>query len=194
MEELGYDIEKAILQDEVLSISELAEAVAPVFAPFRFRTWFYRIDLKKKVRFKADSGEIASSFWSTPENVLDAFSKGKNLMVPPTRWVLKGLVEDPQAKALGDLSERYDEDNRVPSLEMLDGITLLPVRSVTLPPASRTNAIFLGDEDSAKLLIDPSPNSEEEYQRLLTTIQDRVPNAIFPVSYTHLTLPTSDLV
>jgi len=179
MEELGYDIEKAILQDEVLSISELAEAVAPVFAPFRFRTWFYRIDLKKKVRFKADSGEIASSFWSTPENVLDAFSKGKNLMVPPTRWVLKGLVEDPQAKALGDLSERYDEDNRVPSLEMLDGITLLPVRSVTLPPASRTNAIFLGDEDSAKLLIDPSPNSEEEYRRLLTTIQDSVPDAIF---------------
>ena len=40
VEELGYDIEKGILQDEVLSISELAEAVAPVFAPFRFRTWF----------------------------------------------------------------------------------------------------------------------------------------------------------
>ena len=55
VEELGYDIEKGILQDEVLSISELAEAVAPVFAPFRFRTWFYRIDLKKRVRFKADS-------------------------------------------------------------------------------------------------------------------------------------------
>ena len=179
VEELGYDIEKGILQDEVLSISELAEAVAPVFAPFRFRTWFYRIDLKKIVRFKADSGEIASSFWSTPENMLDEFREGKSLMVPPTRWVLKGLIEDPQATALGDLSERYDEDNRVPSLEMLDGITLLPVRSVTLPPASRTNAILLGDEDTAKLLIDPSPNSEEEYQRLLTTIQDRVPNAIF---------------
>jgi glyoxylase-like metal-dependent hydrolase (beta-lactamase superfamily II) len=67
----------------------------------------------------------------------------------------------------------------VPSLEMLDGITLLPVRSVTLPPASRTNSILLGDENSAKLLIDPSPNSEEEYQRLLTTIQDSKPDAIF---------------
>ncbi|GIT03370.1 MAG: hypothetical protein CM1200mP28_06290 [Deltaproteobacteria bacterium] len=111
--------------------------------------------------------------------MLDEFREGKSLMVPPTRWVLKGLIEDPQATALGDLSERYDEDNRVPSLEMLDGITLLPVRSVTLPPASRTNAILPGDEDTAKLLIDPSPNSEEEYQRLLTTIQDRVPNAIF---------------
>ncbi len=100
-------------------------------------------------------------------------------MVPPTRWVLNALIEDPQATELGDLSERYDEDNMVPSLEMIDGITLLPVRSVTLPPASRTNAILLGDESKAKLLIDPSPNSEEEYQRLLKTIKGPVPDAIF---------------
>ncbi len=179
IEELGYDIEKGILQNEVLSISELAEAVAPDFAQFRFRTWFFRIELKKKISFKADSGEFASSFWSTPKNMLDDFRNGKSLMVPPTRWVLKGLFEDQNATKLGDLSERYDVDNKVPSLEMLDGITLLPLRSVTLPPASRTNAILLGDEDKVKLIIDPSPNSEEEYSRLLTTIKDRVPDAIF---------------
>ena len=179
LEELDYDIEKGILRDEVLSISELAEAVAPVFAPFRFRTWFFRIELKKKISFKADSGEFASSFWSTPEKMIDDFRKGKSLMVPPTRLVLKGLIEDPQATELGDLSERYDEDNSVPSLEMLDGITLLPVRSVTLPPASRTNAILLGDEDKVKMLIDPSPNSEEEYRRLLTTIKGTLPDSIF---------------
>ena len=178
-EELGYDIEKGILQNEVLSIDELAEAVAPVFAPFRFRTWFYRIELKKRVHFRVDSGEFASSFWSTPKKILDDFRKGGNLMVPPTRWVLKGLYEDPKVTTLGDLSERYDEDNRVPTLEMLDGVTLLPVRSVTLPPASRTNAIFIGDDDSNKLLIDPSPNSQEEYLRLLTTIEDLKPDSIF---------------
>ena len=54
-----YDIEKGILNDEVFSVNELAETVAPVFAPFRFRTWFYRIDLKNRVHFKADSGEFA---------------------------------------------------------------------------------------------------------------------------------------
>ena len=67
LEELDYDIEKGILNDEVLSVNELAEAVAPVFAPFRFRTWFYRIDLKNRVHFKADSGEFVSSFADTPE-------------------------------------------------------------------------------------------------------------------------------
>ena len=179
LEELGYDIEKGILKDEILWISELAEAVAPVFAPFRFRTWFFRIELRKKVSFTADSGEFAYSFWSTPKNILDDFVKGKSLMVPPTRLVLKRLIEDPQATKLGDLSERYDEDNKVPSLEMIHGVNLLPVRSVTLPPARHTNAIFLGDEDKVKLLIDPSPNSEEEYRRLLTTIKSHVPDAIF---------------
>ena len=179
LEELDYDIEKGILNDEVFSVNELAETVAPVFAPFRFRTWFYRIDLKNKVHFRANSGEFVSSFWSTPEKIIDDFREGKSLIVPPTRCILKRLVEDPQAKKLGNLSEVFDEDKMVPSLEMLDGITLLPVRSVTLPPASRTNAIFLGDEDADKLLIDPSPNSEEEYRRLLTTIKDFVPDSIF---------------
>jgi ribonuclease/clavin/mitogillin len=135
--------------------------------------------LKNKVHFRANSGEFVSSFWSTPEKIIDDFREGKSLIVPPTRRILKRLVEDPQAKKLGNLSEVFDEDKMVPSLEMLDGITLLPVRSVTLPPASRTNAIFLGDEDEDKLLIDPSPNSEEEYRRLLTTIKDFVPDSIF---------------
>ena len=179
MEELGYDIEKGILQDEVLSINDLAEAVAPDFAPFRFRTWFYRIELKRRVRFNVDNGEFASSFWITPENMINDFKKGNSLMVPPTRYVLKALIEDPKATDLGNLSDKFDEDNRVPSLEMLDGITLLPVRSATLPPASRTNAILLGDEDKVKLLIDPSPNSEEEYRRLLNTILDLMPDTIF---------------
>ncbi|MBS1254488.1 MAG: Hydroxyacylglutathione hydrolase [Deltaproteobacteria bacterium] len=179
LEELDYDLEQGILNGEVLSVSELAEAVAPTFAPFRFRTWFYRIDLKERVRFNADPGEFADSFWSTPQNLLDAFSKGKNLMVPPTRWVLKGLVADPQAAALGNVSEMYDEEHKVPCLEMMDGITMLPVRSVTLPPANRTNAFLLGDSGAEKLLIDPSPNSEEEYRRLLTTIENNVPDSIF---------------
>jgi Zn-dependent hydrolases, including glyoxylases len=67
----------------------------------------------------------------------------------------------------------------VPRFEMLDGFPLLPVRSVTLPPARRTLLIFLGDEDADKLLIDPSPISEEESRRLLTTIKDFVPDSIF---------------
>ena len=179
IEELGYDLEEGINKGEVLSVNELAEALAPPFAPVRFRTWFYRVDLSKRVKFDVDSGEFADSFWKTSAELLETFRTGKSLMVPPTRWVLEGLQKKPQATAFGDLSQNFAEDDRVPCLEMIEGVPQLAVRSATLPPASRTNSFMLGDLDAPKLLVDPSPNSTEEYQRLLNTIQDKKLDAIF---------------
>ncbi|MBC8258601.1 MAG: MBL fold metallo-hydrolase [SAR324 cluster bacterium] len=178
-EELGYDLEKGILSGEVLSVSELAEALAPPFAPVRFRTWFYRVDLKERLNFKIDPGEFSSGFWSTPAELLKTYITGKSLMVPPARWVLDGLVNNPAATEFGDLSQDFSEGARIPTLEMLDGIPMLAVRSATLPPASRTNAFLLGDPGAAKILVDPSPDSEEEFQRLLNTIKDKLLDAIF---------------
>ena len=179
IEELGYDLEEGIKNGEVLSVNELAEALAPPFAPIRFRTWFYRVDLRNRINFKVDSGEFADSFWKTSEELLETFQSGKSLMVPPTRWVLEGLQRNPHANEFGDLSESFAEDDRVTCLEMLKGVPLLAVRSATLPPATRTNAFMLGDSDAPKLLVDPSPNSPEEYQRLLNTVEDKKLDAIF---------------
>jgi len=179
MEELDYDLEEGVKKGEVLSVSELAEALAPPFAPVRFRTWFYRVDLSRRITFKVDSGEFADSFWKTPKELLETFNTGKSLMVPPTRWVLEGLQKNHQASAFGDLSQNFAENKTVPCLEMLEGVPQYAVRSATLPPASRTNAFLLGDADAPKLLVDPSPNSEEEYQRLLNTIEHKKLDSIF---------------
>ena len=179
IEELGYDLEAGILNGEVLSVSELAEALAPPFAPVRFRTWFYRVDLRERISFKVDSGEFADSFWSSEKDLLETFRTGKILMVPPTRRVLEGLLKNPEAAEFGDLSQDFAEKDRILCLEMLDGIPILAVRSATLPPATRTNALLLGDADATKLLVDPSPNSEEEYRCLLNTIEDKMLDAVF---------------
>ena len=179
VEELGYDLEEGIKQGEVLSVSELAVALAPPFAPVRFRTWFYRVDLNERPNFKVDSGEFAESFWKTSEELLETYKAGKSLMVPPTRWVLAGLQKNPQATEFGDLSQDFSNNDLVPSLEMLEGIPQLAVKSATLPPASTTNAFLLGDSDAPKLLVDPSPNSQDEYRRLLNTVQDKKLDAIF---------------
>jgi ribonuclease/clavin/mitogillin len=179
MEELGYDLEEGIKKGEVLSVSELAEALAPPFSPVRFRTWFYRVDLSKLITFKVDSGEFTDSFWKTSAELLETFRAGKSLMVHPTRWVLEGLQKNPQATAFGDLSQNFTDNETVPCLEMLEGVPQYAVRSATLPPASMTNAFLLGDSEAPKLLVDPSPNSGEEYQRLLNTIKVKKLDAIF---------------
>jgi len=178
-EELGYDLEAGINNGEVVSVSELAEVLAPEFAQLRFRTWFYRVDLNKKINFRLDSGEFAFSFWESPDKLLDNFRAGNSLMVPPTRWVLEKLQNIPKSKNLGYLSENYENKDKVPCLEMMVGIETLAVRSATLPPANVTNAFLLGDNDAPKLLVDPSPNTKKEYQRLINTIKNRKINSIF---------------
>ena len=75
----------------MLSFTELAEFLAPEFAPVRFKTWFYRVDLKKKIDFCIDPGEFVNCFWKSPEELLKIYRAGKSLMVPPTRWVLEKL-------------------------------------------------------------------------------------------------------
>ena len=178
-EELGYDLEKGIKNGDVSSISELAKVLAPEFAPERFKTWFYRIDLNNKISFRISSQEFEDSFWKSPKELLDKYHAGDSLMVPPTRRTLEKLQKIPKARQFGDLSENYDYKNMVPCLEMFKGILMLSVKSVTLPPANRTNAFLLGDKDAPKLLVDPSPNSKKEFQKLLNTIKDIKIDSIF---------------
>ena len=178
-EELGYDLEEGINNQDVLSINEFTEVLAPEFSKIRFRTRFYRIDLRKKINFRPDSGEFANSFWETPCSLLNTFIEGNSLMVPPTRWILEELKQKPNTKILCNLSAKYDKKDKIPCLEMLEGIQLLPVRSTTLPPANSTNAFLLGDSEAKKLLIDPSPNSKKEFQKLINTIKDKKIDSIF---------------
>ena len=177
--ELGYDIVEEIRKGGVLSVSEIAEFLSPPFDTVSLRTWFYRIELKKCVNFRASSNEFTKSFWKTAEEMLKTFRDGKSLMAPPTRLLLECLQRNPKARAFGDLSEKFEKNKTIPCLEMIEGVKLYPVKSVTLPPASRTNAFLLGDFDSPKLIVDPSPSSMDEYQTLLNTIPFKKLDSIF---------------
>ena len=178
-EELGYDLPAGIASGQVTSVKLLARAVAPAIVPVRFRLHFFRIDLQTLPVFKPDPGEIAETFWATPRQFLDWYHRGDALMVPPLRWVLEKLLRTPQGSDLGDLSPQFDEDNFVPVLEPLSGLRILPVPCRTLPPANRTNAFLLGDDDSPKVLVDPSPESPDVLMKLLRTLGQETVSALF---------------
>ncbi len=178
-EELSYDLPAEIASGQVTSVKFLATALAPAIVPVRFRLHFFRIDLKTLPVFTPDSGELADTFWETPQQLLNAFHKGDALMVPPLRWVLEALSRKPQGCGFGDLSPQFDEENYVPRLEPLSELRILPVPCNTLPPAKRTNAFLLGDDNSPKILVDPSPKSPEVLEKLLRTLRDDEISAVF---------------
>jgi glyoxylase-like metal-dependent hydrolase (beta-lactamase superfamily II)/8-oxo-dGTP pyrophosphatase MutT (NUDIX family) len=178
-EELGYDLPSAIASGQVTSVKFLATALAPVLVPVRFHLHFFRIELKTLPVFTPDSGEIADTFWETPRQLLNRFHKGDALMVPALRRVLEKLHQNPQGCNFGDLSPRFYEEDYVPRLESLSELWILSVPSNTLPPANRTNAFLLGDEDAGKILVDPSPESPQVLEKLLRTLRQDNISAVF---------------
>lgn len=178
-EELGYDLPAGIASGQVTAVKFLATALAPALVPVRFRLHFFRIDLETLPTFTPDPGEIAETFWETPQQRLDSFHRGDALMVPALRRVLEALDRSPRGCDFGDLSPRFDEDTYVPVLESLSGLRILAVPCNTIPPASRTNAFLLGDDQAPQILVDPAPESMEVLEKLLRTLRHDTVNALF---------------
>ncbi len=178
-EELQFDLPTEIASGRVTHVVPMAKALAPALVPVRFRLHFFRINLQERPPFVPDSGEFAETFWKTPQELLNQFRSGNSMMVPPMRWVLEALERTPDAEDLGDLSPQYDEELHVPKLETISEVRMLAVPSNTVPPATRTNAFLLGDEDAPRVLLDPSPASSEVLEKLLRTLENERVDRIF---------------
>ena len=169
-EELGIDMREEILKGTVRSVHYLGLAVTPDFNPYRFATYFFKIDFKKKVDFIVDKNEARIAEWMSSEELLKEFNAGQILAVPPVIKVIETLGENPETTFIDALNFSYDSSQYIPYIESIKGMRQIMPLSHTLPPAARTNAFLIGDDDSFRLLIDPSPKDDEEYRKLKKTL------------------------
>ena len=166
-EELGFDLEQAALTGLITGVSALCSATTPPFEAYRFCNRFFRIDLAARPDFALDTQEIQQAGWFTPAQLWAQWGRAEMLMVPPLRTMIQKLIDHIDATDLGDIDFQYDPERYVPALEILPQLWMAPVRSHTLPPADRTNALVIGH-----LLVDPSPADELELERLEHTLDD----------------------
>lgn len=165
MEELGIDLREEIKSGRIARIDFLGLAVTPDFNPYRFATHFYRFHFNEKVKFVVDTNEAKEAHWLTCRELLKNYEEGKVLAVPPVIQMIKRLGMDPDIREITDLVFEYDKTKNVPYIENLKGIVQIMPFSHTLPPATRTNAFLIGG-----ILLDPSPQDDEEYDRFKNTL------------------------
>ncbi len=170
MEELGIDLRKQISEGRVVSVDCLGLAVTPDFNPYRFATYFFKIDFNTKVPFVIDENEAKLAEWISCEALLKKFNQGHILAVPPVIKVIETLGKKPDTKEITDLNFSYDNTQYVPYIESIKGMRQIMPLSHTLPPATRTNAFLIGDEGSPRILIDPSPRDDVEYRKFKNTL------------------------
>jgi glyoxylase-like metal-dependent hydrolase (beta-lactamase superfamily II) len=72
-----------------------------------------------------------------------------------------------------DQGKIMENKEQVPYIQPVTGIDQLMPISFTLPPdvVLKTNCFVLGDEGDKKIIVDPSPNDENEYKKLVNTLK-----------------------
>ncbi len=168
-EELGINIFSELKKGNILKIDCIGCAVTPDFNPLRFATYFFKIKLKAKPHFKIDSNEAKKALWMTPKDLLALYHQGEMLAVPPVIKVIESLDKNIDLSEEINLNFHYDSNQFVPYIESIKSVRQIMPLSHTLPPAIRTNAFLIGDGNSPKILIDPSP-IDSDYEKFKNTI------------------------
>ncbi|RLA62641.1 MAG: hypothetical protein DRQ88_08315 [Epsilonproteobacteria bacterium] len=168
-EEIGLDLFKGLESGLIKSFHHIGNAVTPKFNVYRFDTHFFKIELSEKVNFEFNDGEFSSCEWIDAKEMLERYLKADAMAVPPTVKVIKALASDIKDIGPFHLGLELDLEVEVPYIEPIYGIKQFFPLSNTFPPANRTNCFLIGDEE--KYLIDPSPASEMELDKFLSTLK-----------------------
>ena len=147
--------------------------LTPPSVPTRFDTRFYLVELPPGEAALVWPGELADGEWITPRGALARWDDGSALLHPPAWHTLRCLAEPGPAAgdaraALPHLQNPSTAVWKLPidgfvveRMEFQRGVILVPLRTPTLPPATHTNCLLLGDDRLA--VVDPgSPWPEEQ--------------------------------
>lgn len=144
--------------------------ITPHFSRARFDTNFFFVDVEEPTAPDVWPGELESGEWVEPERALKLWEEDRIVLAMPTLHAIRVLAEGGQ-----DLPARLKqvpEANGVPSrhVHVRPAVTMVPQRSETIPPASHTNAVVIGDGDV--LICDPGSAETEELEALCRVIDE----------------------
>jgi glyoxylase-like metal-dependent hydrolase (beta-lactamase superfamily II)/8-oxo-dGTP pyrophosphatase MutT (NUDIX family) len=141
------------------------EWLTPSFVPIRFATHYFLHHLRHDQPVELIEGEIVALDWVTPAEARRRWHLGEMKISTPVAYTLRQMAAVGLPRAL-PLLQRGTE--RLPGehnwFEVRRGITLVPVKSATLPPATHTNCIIVGEQ--TLYVIDPGAHEESEQQHL----------------------------
>src|SRR5436190_2583878 len=166
----GEFLERHRLRVDARWYSPAGRWVTPQAMPIRFDARFYVVDLPPGEVAEIWPGELADGEWIQPAEALRRWEEGSALLHPPAWHTLKALAwadgHPRDALPLLTAPEKAPwklpiREHVVERIEFQRGLLVVPLRTPTLPPATHTNCLLLGDDEL--WVVDPgSPWPEEQ--------------------------------
>ena len=145
--------------------------VTPPALPIRFDARFYLVELPPGETAEIWPGELTEGDWIEPQKALDRWEEGLALLHPPAWHTLKCLAAGERRFLTAPDEAPWHlpiDDYVVKRIEFQRGLIVVPLRTPTLPPATHTNCILLGDDEL--WVVDPGSPYPEEQQVLRDTL------------------------
>jgi glyoxylase-like metal-dependent hydrolase (beta-lactamase superfamily II)/8-oxo-dGTP pyrophosphatase MutT (NUDIX family) len=177
-EETGIRVEPEALR-------EAGRRITPPFFPRRFDTRFYLLGLPGEVEPRPElPGEFDELRWAKASAVDRSWRELEIRVAPPLIPILQELAAvgteewDEIARRLSAVNAEM-ESGIGPRIEFVPGVLMIPLSTITLPPATTTNCYVVGSGRFA--VIDPGGRGREA-ARLLAHLEARSGEQARPVA------------
>lgn len=139
--------------------------ITPKGGPIRFHTRYYLCRLLREPYEELIEGELSSLDWMTPAEARRKWREGAILLPAPVAYALQQLAEFPYPQSLEPLRRTTHVTPETPGrIEYRCGISVLPLRAPSIPPATHTNCVTIGEQEI--YVIDPAPPDPDEQAAL----------------------------
>ncbi|MCI0650298.1 MAG: MBL fold metallo-hydrolase [Planctomycetes bacterium] len=152
-------------------LASLCTLLTPPFAPVRYETTFFLLELPPGAVPEVRRGELVGGEFTPPAPAIARWRAGTLSIAPPVLFLLE------LAAAAGELQEfqtrvreecAHFERGRLHPVRFVPGIFTAPLAARTRPPAETTNCHLAGVE--RLYIVDPAPVEAREIERLCERI------------------------
>lgn len=138
----------------------------PPISPIRYRTHYFIHRYTGPKNQDVHDDEIVDVAWMNPHDARRKWRLGNLETSTPVGFVLSVLANERAHEWPHALRQVPNTRAGIPGrFELRWGIYLIPLRSDTLPPATHTNCIVIGDDEL--VVIDPGPTDPAERETLI---------------------------
>jgi ribonuclease/clavin/mitogillin len=141
--------------------------VAPMHTHFFLYGWPAGTPLDPRV----DGVELVECAWRTADDLLADWAGGRLLLAPPTQFLLGALARGFETLPARALAGPWSQGVPPRFARVRPDVTLFPLRTPTLPPATHTNAYVVGRE--RLVVVDPASPDPGEQAALLEYLDAR---------------------
>jgi ribonuclease/clavin/mitogillin len=149
---------------------EAGRWATPPFLPVRFDARFFLVEAPQGQEAEVWPGELSEGAWIAPAMALRRWREGTALLHPPNHHALAVMAgfKDAESARVALSSAPHVVDFVAERIEFQQGVKLFPLKTLTLPPATHTNAYVLGTKEL--LVVDPGSVDDAETDRLVAML------------------------